>query len=212
MKSRYKKGVKKGGGLNAVRSGRGVVAIDEAELASVEGEEGSACDVEDNIVRDNKIERVDMITSNDCNHAEAIAEGMYNAYAEGKDCHKHQPMAKYADLPDDDKAGWLNVTEQALPIIGKHALGDVRDYLTGQASASKGWKKWMYWGGGIVLAGILAGGAVTMSGCGHRVEMTPERAEVCKDGACLVVEPGRLSFSQAQPMTDVPPVVQGEGK
>lgn len=153
-----------------------------------------------------------MTTNKQCNHALEIAEDMYNAYADGKDRYKHQPMVKYADLPDDDKAGWLNVAEQALPIIGKHALGDVRDYLTGQASASKGWKKALYWAGGIILAGILAGGAATMSGCGHSVDVTPNRTEVCKDGSCLVIEQGRLSYSQAQPETDVPPVVQATKK
>lgn len=149
-----------------------------------------------------------MTTNNKCNHALEIAEDMYNSYADGKDRYTHQPMVKYADLPDDDKAGWLNVAEQALPIIGKHALGDVRDYLIGQASTASGWKKAMYWAGGIIIAGLLVGGAATMSGCGHNVDVTPERTEVCKDGSCLVLEPGHISYSQAQPVTDVPPVVQ----
>ena len=34
------------------------------------------------------------------------------------------------------------------------------------------------------------------------------RAEVCKDGSCLVIEQGHISYSQAQPKTDVPPIVQ----
>ena len=29
-----------------------------------------------------------------------------------------------------------------------------------------------------------------------------------QDGACLVLEPGRLSYSQAQPETEVQPVIQ----
>lgn len=149
-----------------------------------------------------------MTTNKQCNHALEIAEDMYNAYADGKNRYKYQPMVKYADLPDDDKAGWLNVAEQALPIIGKHALGDVRDYLTGQAKTSTGWKKWLYWAGGIIIGSILIGGAATMSGCGHSVDVTPNRTEVCKDGSCLVIEQGRLSYSQAQPETTVPPVVQ----
>ena len=88
-----------------------------------------------------------MTTSNKCNHALEIAEDMYNAYADGKDRYKHQPMVKYADLPDDDKAGWLNVAEQALPIIGKHAMEDVKNYL---------------------------------SGCGHSVDVTPDKTVICK--------------------------------
>lgn len=150
-----------------------------------------------------------MTTSNKCNHALEIAEDMYNAYADGKDRYKHQPMVKYADLPDDDKAGWLNVAEQALPIIGKHALEDVRAYLGLKASgASTWWKKALYAAGAVIAGAILGGLGMSLSGCGHSVDVTPGRAEVCKDGSCLVIEQGHISYSQAQPVTDVPPVVQ----
>ena len=150
-----------------------------------------------------------MTTSNKCNHALEIAEDMYNAYADGKDRYKHQPMVKYADLPDDDKAGWLNVAEQALPIIGNHALGDIRDYLGVKASgASTWWKKALYAAGAVIAGAILGGLGMSLSGCGHSVDVTPNRAEVCKDGSCLVIEQGHISYSQAQPVTDVPPVVQ----
>lgn len=150
-----------------------------------------------------------MTTSNKCNHALEIAEDMYNAYADGKDRYKHQPMVKYADLPDDDKAGWLNVAEQALPIIGKHAMEDVRAYLGLKASgASTWWKKALYAAGAVIAGAILGGLGMSLSGCGHSVDVTPGRAEVCKDGSCLVIEQGHISYSQAQPVTDVPPVVQ----
>lgn len=147
-----------------------------------------------------------MTTSNKCNHALEIAEDMYNAYADGKDRYKHQPMVKYADLPDDDKAGWLNVAEQALPIIGNHALGDIRDYLGVKASgASTWWKKVLL---GLAYAAVGALGFSLFQGCGHSVDVTPEKTVVCKDGSCLVIEQGHISYSQAQPETDVPPVVQ----
>ena len=32
--------------------------------------------------------------------------------------------------------------------------------------------------------------------------------EICKDGSCLVIEQGHISYSQAQPKTEVEPVVQ----
>lgn len=149
-----------------------------------------------------------MTTSNKCNHALEIAEDMYNAYADGKDRYKHQPMVKYADLPDDDKAGWLNVAEQALPIIGKHAMEDVKNYLSGQAKTSTGLRKWLYLAGVGIVGAVLGGLGMSLSGCGHSVDVTPNRTEVCKDGSCLVLEPGHISYSQAQPETDVPPVVQ----
>lgn len=94
------------------------------------------------------------------------------------------------------------------PNLGKHALSDIRDSLDVKASGMSSWKKWFYWTGGIILAGILAGGAATMSGCGYSVDVTPDRTEACKDGSCLVIEPGHISYSQAQPETAVPTVVQ----
>jgi len=153
-----------------------------------------------------------MTTSNKCNHALEIAEDMYNSYADGKDRYKHQPMVKYADLPDDDKAGWLNVAEQALPIIAKHAANDIRVYLDLKASVATGksswWEKALYAAGAVIAGAILGGLGMSLSGCGHSVDVTPGRAEVCKDGSCLVIEQGHISYSQAQPETDVPPVVQ----
>lgn len=151
-----------------------------------------------------------MTTNNKCNHAEAIAKDMYHTYAVAKDLSKHQPMLKYADLPDDDKAGWLAVAHQALPTIAEHAMEDIRGYLNEQASASKGWRKWLYWAGIGIIGVILGGLGMSLSGCGHSVDVTPDRTEVCKDGSSLVLEPGHLSYSQAQPKTDVPPVVQAK--
>lgn len=147
-----------------------------------------------------------MTTNNQCNHALEIAKDMYNAYADGKDRYKHQPMVKYADLPDDDKAGWLNVAEQALPIIAKHAANDIRVYLDLKASVATGWwKKALL---GLASAAVGALGLSLFQGCGHSVDVTPDRTEVCKDGSCLVIEQGHLSYSQAQPDTGVAPVVQ----
>lgn len=145
-----------------------------------------------------------MTTNNQCNHAEAIAKDMYMAYVKKQT----SGCLAWEGLTVAQRNGWLAVAEQALPIIGKHALGDIRDYLGVKAAGTSGWKKALYWAGGIILAGILAGGAATMSGCGHSVDVTPNRTEVCKDGSCLVIEQGHLSYSQAQPETDVPPVVQ----
>lgn len=145
-----------------------------------------------------------MTINNKCNHALAIAKEMYTAYV------KKQTSGcfPWSELTSDQRNGWLAVAEQSFPIIGKHALGDVRNYLTEQAKTSTGWRKWLYWAGGIIIAGLLVGGAATMSGCGHNVDVTPDRTEVCKDGSCLVIEQGHISYSQAQPETDVPPFVQ----
>lgn len=206
MKKRYRKGIGKGAGKPL---GRFAV-----EVAAYSGNTGNSIFEEVmNGGEQDEERRIDMTKNNQCNHTLEIAKEMYHAYAVGKDNYKKQIQLRYDDLPDDDKAGWLNTAEQALPIIGKHALGDVRDYLTGQAAGTSGWKKALYWAGGIIIAGILGGGAfLTLGGCGHNVDMTPERTEVCKDGSCLVVEPGHISYSQAQPETVVPPVVIKQDK
>lgn len=150
-----------------------------------------------------------MNTNNQCNHAEAIAKEMYIAYVK----EQKEAFLSWEGLPSAQRNGWLAVAEQALPIIGKHALGDVRDYLTGQAKTSTGWwKKALYAAGAVAAGAVIGGWGMSLSGCGHSVDVTPGRTEVCKDGSCLVLEPGHLSYSQAQPATDTPPVVQAMKK
>ena len=144
-----------------------------------------------------------MTKDNQCNHSEAIAKDMYYAFLENQ-----KEGTNWEGLPDDDKAGWRNVAEQALPIIAKHAANDIRVYLDLKASVATGWKKWLYWAGVGIVGAILGGLGMSISGCGHSVDVTPGRTEVCKDGSCLVIEQGHISYSQAHPVTDVPPVVQ----
>lgn len=146
-----------------------------------------------------------MTTNNQCNHAEAIAKEMYIAYVK----EQKEACLSWEGLTSAQRNGWLAVAEQALPIIGKHALGDVRDYLGIKAAGkSSWWEKALYWAGVGIAGAILGGWGMSLSGCGHSVDVTPGRTEVCKDGSCLVIEQGHISYSQAQPTTDTPPVVQ----
>lgn len=143
-----------------------------------------------------------MTTNNQCNHAEAIAKDMYEIYEH------YQPEAGggWDSLDGAQKAGWRNVAELALPTIGKHALNDVKDYLGIKASgAPVWWKKALF---GLAAAAVGAFSLFLLQGCGHSVDMTPGRTEVCKDGSCLVIEQGHISYSQAQPKTEVAPIVQ----
>ena len=61
---------------------------------------------------------------------------------------------------------------------------------------------------GAVIGALVAAGILTQPGCGHSVDVTPEKTVVCKDGSCLVLEPGHLSYSQKQPKTEMPPVIR----
>lgn len=201
MKRRYKRGIGKGAGVSLGR-----LAVEESVCPASAGSTKNGIareveEIEDNSL--NRLESIDMINNEECNHAEAIAKDLYYAFLEGQ-----KEGTNWEGLPADYKSGWLNVAQKALPIIGKHALGDVKDYLNGKAAKTSGWKKALYWAGGIIIAGIV----MTMSGCGHSVDMTPEQTTICKDGACFVIEPGHLSYSQAQPLTDMQPVVQASTK
>mgnify|MGYP000762195085 FL=1 len=149
-----------------------------------------------------------MTTNNQCNHALAIAKDLYNVY---QSVLSHAPKEMgWEDEPTYVRQAWYHVADQALPIIGKHALGDIRDYLGIKASGTSGWwKKALL---GLASAAVGALGLSLFQGCGHSVDVTPDHTTICKDGSCLVIEQGHISYSQAQPTTDVPPVVQATKK
>lgn len=147
-----------------------------------------------------------MTTNNQCNHAEAIAKEMHMYYAAQAHVESNAPIPHWPDLTENEQNGWLAVANTALPIIGKHALEDVKDYLGIKAAdAPVWWKKALL---GLAAAAVGAFSLFLLQGCGHSVDVTPGRTEVCKDGSCLVIEQGHISYSQAQPKTEVPPVVQ----
>lgn len=149
-----------------------------------------------------------MTTNNQCNHTSEIAKNFYYEFKAAKSMAEtgEEPVVFWDALTAAEKHGWLSVAEQAIPIIATHALGDVKNYLGIKASGvSSWWKKVLL---GLASAAVGALGLSLFQGCGHSVDVTPERTEVCKDGSCLVLEPGHISYSQAQPTTDVPPVVQ----
>lgn len=145
-----------------------------------------------------------MTTNNQCNHAEAIAKDFYEVVSEDNG----GGWKSWEELTDPQRAAFVRLAQQALPVIAKHAANDIRVYLDLKASVATGWKKWLYWAGVGIVGAILGGLGMSLSGCGHSVDVTPGRTEVCKDGSCLVIEQGHISYSQAQPETDVPPIVQ----
>ena len=83
-----------------------------------------------------------------------------------------------------------------------------QDIEKAQQAASARWGNWVKYVIGAIIGALAAAGYITVTGCGHSVDVTPEKTVVCKDGSCLVLEPGHISYSQAQPETDVPPIVQ----
>ena len=100
----------------------------------------------------------------------------------------------------------LNLTEEqkkAALEAGKQGMKDA--YEKSKYRPGLTWWERLLW---VVLAGAAYAASSLLSGCGHTIDVTAERTEICRDGACLVLEPGRLSYSQAQPETEVQPVIQ----
>lgn len=100
----------------------------------------------------------------------------------------------------------LNLTEEqkkAALEAGKQGMKNA--YEKSKSRAGLTWWERLLW---VVLAGAAYAASSLLSGCGHTIDVTAERTEICRDGACLVLEPGRLSYSQVQPDTEVQPVIQ----
>ena len=140
-----------------------------------------------------------------CDHTEAIAREMYVLYTKGLP----QVSPSWDGLADPQKNCWRTVAKEALPIIGKHALGDIKDYLGDKASGESGLKKILLWLAAAVLGGLATLG---LSGCGHDVHVTPDATVITKDGSAMVIRKGFFSFSQPTPSIIDPPVIVQKGK
>ena len=146
-----------------------------------------------------------MTTNNQCNHAEAIAREMHMYYAAQAHNESNTPIPHWPDLTENEQKGWIAVANTALPIIGKHALKDVKDYLGVKASETSGWKKALYWAASIIVAGLaVLGISSALAGCGHDVTITPDHTEICKDGSCLAVDKNGQSITYRQNAPEPP--------
>ena len=57
------------------------------------------------------------------------------------------------------------------------------------------WWERLLW---VVLAGAAYAASSLLSGCGYTVDVTAERAEICRDDSCLVLEPGICLFRNGE--------------
>lgn len=100
----------------------------------------------------------------------------------------------------------LNLTEErkkAALEAGKQGMKDA--YEKSKTRAGLKWWERLLW---VLLAGAAYAASALLGGCGHTVDVTAQRTEICKDGSCLVLEPGHLSYYQSQPETEALPVIQ----
>lgn len=100
----------------------------------------------------------------------------------------------------------LHLTEErkkAALEAGKQGMKNAYE-KSGSRPELKWWERLLW----VVLAGAAYAASSLLSGCGHTIDVTPERTEIGREGSCLVLEAGHLSCSQAQPETAVQPVIQ----
>lgn len=95
--------------------------------------------------------------------------------------------------------------EQKKAALEAGKQGMKKAYEKSKSRPGLAWWERLLW---VALAGAAYAASALLSGCGHTIDVTPERTEICRDGSCLVLEAGRLSYSQAQPKTEVQPVIQ----
>ena len=146
---------------------------------------------------------------NKCDHTEAIAKEFYAVLADENAVDK--PWKAWSELTDTQRNAIKVLAQKALPIIGKHALGDIKDYLGDKAAGESGIKKILLW-----LAAAVVGGLATLglTGCGHDVTVAPGHSEICKDGACLVIDRDSQTITYRQDAGDPQeqPIVVQNGK
>lgn len=77
--------------------------------------------------------------------------------------------------------------KQAALEAGKQGMKDA--YEKSKTKTGLKWWERLLW---VVLAGAAYAASALLGGCGHSVDVTPNRTEVCKDGSCLVLEQDKL--------------------
>lgn len=149
--------------------------------------------------------------NNQCDHDDVIGKAFYDVIVDANIEYGNKPWKPWNELDEPQREAFRVLARKALPIIGKHALDDVKDYLGVQMAAESGWKRVMYW-----LAAAVIGGVATfcLSGCGHDVTVAPGHSEICKDGACLVIDRDSQTITYRQDAGDPQdqPIVVQKGK
>lgn len=76
----------------------------------------------------------------------------------------------------------LNLTEgqkKAALEAGKQGMKNA--YEKSKSRPGLTWWERLLW---VVLAGVAYAASSLLSGCGHTIDVTAERTEICRDGAC----------------------------
>ena len=137
--------------------------------------------------------------NNQCDHDDVIGKAFYDVIVDANIEYGNKPWKPWNELDEPQREAFRVLARKALPIIGKHALGDIKDYLEDKAAGESGIKKILLW-----LAASVVGGLATLglTGCGHDVTVAPGHSEICKDGACLVIDRDSQTITYRQDAGD----------
>ncbi len=150
-----------------------------------------------------------MNTTTCCNHTDEIAKAIYNQH--NAELHPGLP-SDWETLPEEEKQAWRKVAGNLLPTLGEHAMNDLLAYAKRKLKETSSTGKKLLWG--LVTASVLAAlswlASLTLTGCGHTVDITQEGASICKEGACLVIKDGHIYYTPAEktPAAGTAPVRQ----
>lgn len=150
-----------------------------------------------------------MNTTTCCNHTDEIAKAIYNQH----NAERHPGLpSDWETLPEEEKQAWRKVAGNLLPTLGEHALNDLLTYAKRKLKETSSTGKKLLWG--LVTASVLAAlswlASLTLTGCGHTVDITQKGASICKEGACLVIKDGHIYYTPAEktPAAGTAPVRQ----
>ena len=131
-----------------------------------------------------------------CNHTDEIAKALFIQH--------HNELnpgipADWDTLYEEEKQAWRKVAGNLLPTLGEHALNDLLAYAKRKLKESSSTGRKILWG--LATAAVLAAlswlASLTLTGCGHTVDITQEGASICKEGACLVIKDGHIYYTPA---------------
>lgn len=145
-----------------------------------------------------------------CNHTEAIAKELYSLYlATLEPCES----IDWDSLHQREHQAWIKLAGNLLPILGRHALSDLASYTKFRIKKNSTLGKKILWGlvGTIILAMASWLASLSLTSCGHTISASPEKGFViCKDGTCLIIKEGKISYGPNPNETSSPVATDGK--
>lgn len=144
------------------------------------------------------------MNANTCNnHTEYIARDLHSLH--------HSSLAPEIDadwdaLSNEQQQAWLKVAGNILPVLGRHALGDLLTYAQRKLEETSSIGKKILWSlfAAVSLAAASWISLACLTGCAHTINASREDGIIiCRDGVCLTIKDGRVTYGY-RPYANVP--------